>query len=183
MAVKKIGLIIGSIRKGSFSKAVGDALVKLAPPELELSAVDISDLPIYNEDLDGGEVPEAWSRLRREIKALDGVIFITPEYNRGLPALLKNALDVGSRPYGASVWGGKPGAIISVTPGSLGAFGANHQLRQSLVFLDVPVMQQPEAYISEVYKLFDDSGEFVPETKAFLKSFLESYAAFAGKFV
>ena len=126
--------------------------------------------------------PAAWTRFRGEVVSADTVLFVTPEYNRSIPGLLKNALDVGSRPYGHSVWKGKPAAIASVSPGTLGAFGANHHLRQPLVFLDMPVMQQPEAYVSKVGDLLDQDGTLTSDdTRAFLSSFLAAFATWIGK--
>ena len=178
---KKIGVLVGSLRRGSFSKAIAHALIGLAPEGLALKFIEIGDLPLYNEDLDDGEVPvpEQWARLRSELDVCDGFIFVTPEYNRSFPAALKNALDVGSRPYGQSKWGGKPGGIISVTPGTLSGFGANHALRQPMVFLDVLILQQPEAYISHVHTLLGEDGTLTDgETKEYLKSFMDAFGQF-----
>ncbi|MDE2000794.1 MAG: NAD(P)H-dependent oxidoreductase, partial [Burkholderiales bacterium] len=153
------------------------ALQKLAPASLQLSVVEIADLPFYNEDLDASP-PAAWSRFRDGIRASDAVLFITPEYNRSVPAALKNALDVGSRPYGHSVWSGKPGAVISASPGQIGGFGANHHLRQSLVFLNVLMLQQPEAYLGSINKSFDDAGQLASDhTREFLSKFITAFDA------
>jgi len=120
--------------------------------------------------------------FRQQVKSADAVLFVTPEYNRSVPGVLKNALDVGSRPYGSSVWSGKPGAVVSVSPGAIGGFGANHHLRQSLVFLDVPTLQQPEAYIGGAAKLFDDEGRLINEgTQGFITKFMQAYAAWVEK--
>jgi chromate reductase len=144
------------------------ALIELAPPSLKLEIVEIDDLPLYNADLDT-EAPAPWIRLRERIKKADAVLFVTPEYNRSVPGVLKNAIDVASRPYGANAWDGKPGAVISVSPGAIGGFGSNHHLRQSLVFLNVPAMQQPEMYIGGADKIFDESGKLTNEkTRDFL---------------
>lgn len=174
---KVIGIIIGSLRKESFSKKIGKALPAMAPEGFEFKTIRLDDLPIYNQDFDDhNEVPEAYTTFRNEVKQLDGFIFITPEYNRSVPAVLKNALDVGSRPYGKSVWDGKPGAIFSNSPGVVGGFGANHHLRQSLVFLNIPVMQQPEVYLSKINELFDESGTIKEgETKDFIKKAVDAY--------
>src|SRR5690606_14336522 len=138
--------------------------------------------PIYNED-DEAAPPAAWTRFRNELKASDGVLFITPEYNRSIPAVLKNAIDVGSRPYGSSAWDGKPGAVISQSPGALGGFGANHVLRQSLVFLNVPALQR-EAYIGGSADLFTVDGKIAkPETAAFLKAYIDAYAEWVERHV
>jgi chromate reductase, NAD(P)H dehydrogenase (quinone) len=134
-------------------------------------------LPLYNADLEGDAPPAAWSRLRAEVRAVDALLFVTPEYNRSVPGCLKNALDVGSRPPGQGVWQKKPGAIISVSPGAMGGFGANHHLRQSLVFLDVPLLQQPEAYLGGAGAYFDAEGRFVADqTRALLQRFMTAYA-------
>ena len=137
--------------------------MKLAPDSLKLEIVEIGGLPLYNQDLDDNP-PAAWIEFRERLKKYDGVLFVTPEYNRSVPGGLKNALDVGSRPYGKSVWDGKPCAVVSVSPGAIGGFGANHHLRQSLVFLNMPVLQQPEAYMGNAANLFDESGNLVNES-------------------
>src|SRR5471030_1437605 len=157
--VYTIAVLVGSLRKESINRKVALALADLAPATLKLNIVEIGDLPLYNEDLEGASPPAAYSSFRQQVRSSDAVLFVTPEYNRSVPAPLKNAVDVGSRPYGQSVWGGKPGAVISVSPGAIGGFGANHHLRQSLVFLDVPCMQQPEAYIGGAANLFDAEGK------------------------
>jgi chromate reductase len=155
------------------------ALAKLAPPELKLEIVEIGDLPFFNQDLEEArDEPPAWQRFRERIGAADAVLFVTPEYNRSVPGVLKNAIDVGSRPYGKSVWARLPGAVISVSPGAVGGFGANHHLRQSLVFLDVPAMQQPEAYLGGAGKLFDAEGNLAKDdTKKFLEAYMKAFAA------
>ena len=143
-------------------------LIELAPPSLKLGIVEIDDLPLYNADLDT-DAPAPWNRLRERIKKADAVLFVTPEYNRSVPGVLKNAIDIGSRPYGGNAWDGKPGAVISVSPGAIGGFGSNHHLRQSLVFLNVPAMQQPEMYIGGADKMFDETGKLTNEkTRDFL---------------
>lgn len=183
MKLNKIAVIVGSIRKESFSKKIALVLKELAPSALQLDLIDLSKLEMYNQDLDDeGNATSAWAEFRKTIKGYDGVLFVTPEYNRSVPALIKNAIDIGSRPYGKSVWDGKPGAVVSVSPGSMGGFGANHHLRQSLVFLNVPIMQQPEAYISNVFMMFDDKGKLINDkTREFLKSFMLAYAAWVDK--
>ena len=174
-----VAVLVASLREASISRRVAGALAELAPPELVLQEVSMGDLPLYNQDFDDQDRPPAeWTAFRRSIAAADAVLFVTPEYNRSIPGVLKNAIDVGSRPYGQSAWSGKPAAIVSVSPGSLGAFGANHHLRQSLVFLNMPTLQQPEAYIGNAAALFDQQGHLVNEkTGEFLRSFM---AAFAG---
>ncbi len=173
---RDVAVIVGSLRKGSFNRQIANALVALAPAELELGMVEIGHLPLYNADLEDNP-PMAWIEFRGRIRVADAVLFVTPEYNRSMPGALKNALDVGSRPYGKSAWNGKPGAVVSSSPGAIGAFGANHHLRQALVFLNVPAMAQPEAYIGGVDKLLDPHGTLVNEgTRTFLQGFMQAYA-------
>src|SRR5882757_10338720 len=170
-------VLVGSLRKASFSGMLANALISLAPSSLKLDIVEIGRLPFYNEDLETNPAPAQWTAFRRRVKAADAVLFVTPEYNRSVPAVLKNALDVGSRPYGSSVWDRKPGAIVSGSPSAIGAFGANHHLRQSLVFLNVPTMQQPEAYVGHVHKLFDEHGKLINDgTRKFLQAFMQAFA-------
>jgi chromate reductase len=179
---KDIVVIVGSLRKESFSRKMANALVGLAPESLKLEIVEIGQLPLYNQDLDPDNAPAAWKEFRARVKKADGVLFVTPEYNRSVPAPLKNAIDVGSRPYGQSVWAKKPAAVVSVSPGLIGGFGANHHLRQSLVFLDMPTMQQPEAYIGGADKLFDANGKITNDgTRDFLTKFMAAYAAWVEK--
>ena len=178
----RVALIVGSLRKGSYSRAIGMELKALAEPGLEIESVEIGDLPLYNPDLETDSPPPAWERFREEVETTEAVLFVTPEYNRSIPGALKNALDVGSRPYGQSVWAAKPAAIVSVSPGALAAFGANHHLRQPLVFLNMPTMQQPEAYIGNVADLLDDDGKLKKDdTRAFLKSFTDAFAKWIDK--
>ena len=181
--MKKIGVIVGSLRKESWNRKLALTLMKLAPSSLKMQIVEIGDLPLYNQDLDdNGTPPTEWTSFREQMKNFDGVLFVTPEYNRSVPAPLKNAVDVGSRPYGKSIWGSKPGAVISASPGVIGGFGANHHLRQSLVFLDIPCMQMPEAYIGDVSHLFDADANLVKEdTRIFLQKFIQSYAEWVDK--
>ncbi len=172
---KTVAVLVGSLRKESFNRKLAHALIKLAPPELKLTIVEIGHLLLFNQDLEPTP-PETWTTFREAVKAVDAVLFVTPEYNRSVPGALKNALDVGSRPYGQSVWNGKPGAVFSASPGGIGGFGANHHLRQSLVFLNVPTMQQPEAYIGGVDKLFDEHGEVTNDgTRKFLKGLMDAF--------
>jgi chromate reductase len=174
-------VLVGSLRKDSLNRKIANALVAIAPPSLSLEEVAIGDLPLYNPDLEAA-APQAWTQLRTRVKRADAVLFVTPEYNRSVPAALKNALDVASRPYGANCWNGKPGAVISGSPGAIGGFGANHHLRQSLVFLNVPTLQQPEAYIGHADKLFNDQGTLINDgTRKFLGDFLTAFEAFIGK--
>jgi chromate reductase len=149
MARHKIAIVVGSLRRDSINRKVARSLCAFASDRLDCSIVEIGDLPLYSQDGDA-DPPPACRRFRAEVAAADGVLFCTPEYNRGVPGVLKNAIDVGSRPYGASVWDKKPAAIVTASPGGIGGFGANHQLRQACVFLNMPVMQQPEAYLGHV---------------------------------
>jgi chromate reductase len=158
---RKIAVVVGSLRKDSFTRKVAHAIGELAPG-LVFEYVEIGHLPLYNQDLDPDHAPAPWTAFRDQVRDVDGVLFATPEYNRSVPGCLKNAIDVGSRPYGKSVWSGKPAGIVSVSPGAIGAFGANHHLRQSLVFLDMPTLQQPEMYIGGAASLFDAGGKLEP---------------------
>src|SRR5690606_6598601 len=167
---------VGSLRKESYNIKTAKTLIALAPGSLTLDIVNIANIPMFNEDLEDTP-PKEWTDFREQIIAADGVLFLTPEYNRSVPGVLKNALDVGSRPYGQNSWDGKPGAIVSVSIGNISGFGANHHLRQSLVFVNVPAMAQPEAYIGDVSGLFDDNGNVTNEsTKDFLRKFMEAFA-------
>ena len=171
-----IAVLVGSLRKDSINRKVAHALAEVAPEGLKLGIVEIRQLPLYNEDLDANP-PTEWTAFRDRIKTADAVLFVTPEYNRSVPGALKNALDVGSRPYGKSVWGGKCGAVISASPGAIGGFGSNHHLRQSLVFLNVPAMAQPEVYLGGADKLFDAGGKLINDgTRKFLTDVMQSYA-------
>jgi len=154
----------------------------LAPDGLVFEIIEIGGLPIYNQDLEEAP-PAAWTDFRDRLKTLDGILFVTPEYNRSVPAVLKNAIDVGSRPYGKNIWDGKPGAVVSVSPGALGAFGANHHLRQSLVFINVLTMAQPEAYIGGAAKLFDERSTLINEsTREFLKKFMAAFTEWVARY-
>ncbi len=182
---KTIGLFAGSLRKESFSKKIAKAVVDMAPEGFEFKIISLDDLPVYNQDFDDNDnVPEAYVKFRNEVKTLDGVIFITPEYNRSIPGVLKNAIDVGSRPKQSSVWDGKPGAVFSNSPGNLSGFGANHHLRQCLVSLNVPVMQQPEVYLSKISEVFDENGKIKNEkTIEFLQKAVTAYIDWFNKIV
>jgi chromate reductase len=158
MTRHRIAIVVGSLRRESLNRKVARSICAFAADRLDCAIVEISDLPLYSQDYDG-DPPAPYARFREEIAAADGILFCTPEYNRGVPGVLKNAVDVGSRPYGQSVWDKKPAAIVSASPGSIGGFGANHQLRQACVFLNMPVMQQPEAYLGHVTDAqFDADG-------------------------
>ncbi len=172
----EVAVLVGSLRKDSINRKLAKALISLAPPSLVPGLVELADLTLFNQDLETNP-PASWVRFREAISGADAVLFVTAEYNRSVPGMLKNAIDIGSRPYGHSVWNGKPAAIVSASPGAIGAFGANHHLRQSLVFLNMPVLQQPEAYIGHADKLFGADGGLVDETsRTFLRSFMQAFA-------
>ena len=176
-----IGILVGSLRKQSLNRKLAHTLIGMAPESLKLDVVEIGQLPHCNAD-DEAAPPQAIIDFKRRIESLDGLLFLTPEYNRGVPGVLKNAIDVASRPYGKNSWSGKPTGVISVSPGALGGFGANHQLRQSFVFLDMPAMQQPEAYIGNAASLFNEQGELISEpTRAFLVQYLDAFARWVAK--
>ena len=173
----KVAVIVGSLRKESWPRKVANAVLDLAPASLQMEHVEIGALPHYNQDLETATPPTEWAAFRDRIRSMQAVLFATPEDNRSVPGVLKNARDVGSRPYGKSVWSGKPAAVLSVSPGQIGAFGANQHLRQSLVFLDMPVLQQPEAYVGGADKLFDASGKLTNDsTRGFLQKFVTAFA-------
>lgn len=178
--VYTVAVLVGSLRKASLNRKVAQALGELAPSNLTLRIVEIGDLPLYNEDIDT-DPPAAYKAFREQIKSSNALLFVTPEYNRSVPGALKNAIDVGSRPYGQSAFSGKPGAVVSVSPGAVGGFGANHHLRQSLVFLDVPCMQQPEAYIGGAATLFDEQGKLSEKARPFLQGFIDSFAKWVAR--
>ena len=171
----KVAVLIGSLRRESLSRKVALEVMRRAQERLACEIAEIGDLPAYNEDLDPGP-PVAWVRFRDHLRAADGVLFVTPEYNRSVPGVLKNAVDVGSRPSGKGAINGKPAAIISQTPYRLGAFGANHALRQSFVFLDMPALQQPEVYLSGTQELINAEGRITaPDTVKLLDSFIAAF--------
>jgi len=171
-----VAVLVGSLREYSYSRMMAEELKDLSPDNMRLQIVEIGDMPFYNPDIDGRDAPRSWRIFRERIGQSDAVLFLTPEYNRSIPAVLKNAIDVGSRPHRAGPMARKPAAIISLTTGGLGGFGANHHLRQSLVVLDVFVMQQPEAYMARVDTLFDDQGNLTDDgTRRFLSQFMTSF--------
>jgi chromate reductase, NAD(P)H dehydrogenase (quinone) len=177
MTDRKVAVLVGSLRKGSYNRKMALALETLAPENLKLGIVEIGALPLYNEDLELAGAPTPWLDFRTAVRGADAVLFVTPEYNRSVPGGLKNALDVGSRPHGQSVWSKKPCAVVSVSPGAIGGFGANHHLRQSLVFLDMPVVQQPEAYMGGAATLFAEDGSIANEgTRKFLGGLMVAFA-------
>jgi chromate reductase len=178
---RDIAVLVGSLRKESFTRKMAHALIELAPSQLKLQIVEIGQLPHYNPDLETSP-PAQWIAFRDQMRPVHGVLFATPEYNRSVPGLLKNAIDVGSRPYGKSVWDKKPAGIVSVSPGAIGGFGANQHLRQSLVFLNMPPLQMPEAYIGGADKLFDEGGKLAnSSTREFIGKFMQAFAAWVEK--
>ena len=178
---RRVAVIVGSLRTASFSRKMALALKAMAPPSMALDVVEIGALPHYNQDDDAAPPPPSVA-FRQAIAGVDAVLFVTPEYNRSVPGVLKNAIDIASRPYGKSAWAGKPAAIMSVSPGAIGAFGANHHLRQSLVFLDMPAMAQPEAYIGGAGDMFDEAGAIKkPETAKFMTTFLEKFESWIAR--
>lgn len=181
MKKKKIAVLVGSLRKESFNRKIANQLIQLAPDSLEMEIVEIGNLPHYNEDLEEN-VPKEYTDFRQKIEAAEGYLFVTPEYNRTISGVMKNALDVASRPYGNNVWSGKPGAIVSVSMSALGGLGANMALRQPMVFLNVLLMQNPEAYIGLVHTLFDAEGNLKEDTRKFLKNYIDSFAKWTEKF-
>ena len=176
---KKIAVLVGSLRKASINRKFAHELVALAPATLEFEFLDTGALPLYNQDLDDeGQPPAAWSEFRQKMAAVDGVLFVTPEYNRSIPANLKNVIDVGSRPAGKSIWGHKAVGVVSCSPGAIGGFGANHHLRQTMVSLNAPVMPAPEAYIGGADKLLDDAGKVNNDkTREVLGKFMAAFAS------
>jgi chromate reductase len=176
MPARRVAVVVGSLRKDAFTLRVAQALQQLQPASLHLEIVEIRDLALYNPDSEASP-PGPWVAFRDAIRACDAVIFVTPEYNRSIPGGLKNAIDVGSRPYGKSVWSGKPCAVVSTSPGALGGFGANHHLRQCFVFLDMPALQQPEMYVGAVDKLVEAGGKVTSDaSRDLFTKFLATFA-------
>ena len=181
--MKNIALIVGSLRQGAYTRLVAQALIELAPPTLELEEAGIGDLPFYNQDLETETPPAPWRTFRDHIRKSDGVVFVTPEYNRGMPGVVKNAIDVGSRPPKQSVWRGKPALVISQTPGRLGAMAGHQQLRLTLSVLGSPVMPAPEVYIPEVAKLLSPDGKLIADDmRKLLSSVLNDFDTWVGRF-
>ncbi len=175
--IRNVAVLVGSLRKESFNRKLANAVIGMAPETLRLAIHDIGALPLYNQDLETATPPAEWKAFRDGIRGADALLFVTPEYNRSMPGALKNAIDVGSRPMGHSIWSGKPGGVISLTQGALGAFGANHALRQSLVAVNVAAMAQPEMYIGNAAKHFDDKGTLIDDSvRELLQKFLKAFA-------
>lgn len=183
MAKKTIGVFVGSARRDSYNKKIALEVCKYLPADFEVKMMDMANLPLYNQDYDDdGNTPKAWDEFRKQVAELDAFFFVTPEYNRSMPPLLKNALDIASRPYGQNRWNAKPGAIMSVSTGAIGGFGSNNQLRQTMAFLNVFVMQQPEGYIGNIPNLIDENGNVVEKTRDFLRIYAEAYANWVKRF-
>ena len=181
---RTVAVIVGSLRKDSASRKVAQAIAALAPASLKFNFVEIGDLPHYDPDLETDAPPASWTRFRGEVAQADAVVFVTPEYNRSFPGFLKNAIDVGSRPWGKAVWTEKPALIVSTSAGALGGFGANHALRQAISFFNMPLLGQPEAYVGNILALFDEAGELTDETTAeFLRGLGKAFAAFVERLV
>ncbi|OWQ88434.1 ACP phosphodiesterase [Roseateles aquatilis] len=177
----QVAVLVGSLRKGSYNRKLALALARIAPPELKLNIVEIGQLPFYNED-EAAAPPAPYADFRQTIKAADAVLFVSPEYNRSIPAALKNALDVGSRPYGHNAFDGKPAAVITLSPGALGGFGAHHHLRQVLACLNTPLLPSPEVYLGGAAELFAPDGAIAkPDTEAFLRKVLAAFSAWIQK--
>jgi chromate reductase len=178
-----VGVIVGSLRQGAYTRFLGRAVMELAPSSWKTTDIPIGDLPLYNQDLETDNPPPAWTAFRAAIARTDGVLLITPEYNRGMPGALKNAFDVGSRPWGHSIWNGRPSAVISMTPGALGAMSAHQQVRHTLSILNSPTMPGPEMYLHSAASLFDANGKLTnAELRDLLKSFLAAFEVWIGRF-
>ena len=181
--VYNVGVLVGSLRKGSFSRRLAVALQGLAPPSLKFNTIDIGGLSFYNQDEETATPPKSWVEFRKAVRDSDALLFVTPEYNRSIPGVLKNAIDVGSRPKGQAAYAGKPSAVISNSPGAIGGFGANHALRQNLMCMDVPVMAGPEAYIGGIEKMLGEGEGIANETsREFLEKFMQRFATWVERF-
>ncbi len=176
----RIAVIIGSIRKDSFNRKLSDAVAKLAPADVSFHPVRLDDLPLYNQDDDDHQAASV-IRLKQDIAAAHGLLFVTPEYNRSLPGVLKNAIDHGSRPYGQSAWAGKPAGILGISVGTMGTALAQQHLRNILAFLDVPTLAQPEVFIQMTQGLFDETGAIGPDSREFLQGFMDRFVAWVKK--
>lgn len=182
MSSYNVAVVVGSLRKDSINRKLAKALVKLAPPEFSFEFLDIGHLPLYNQDADAA-TPEVVKAFKARIAASQGVLFVTPEYNRSIPGVLKNAIDQGTRPYGQNAWKGKPAGVIGASIGSIGSALAQQHLRNVLVFLDTPTLPQPEAFVHFKDGLIDDEGNIAEEgTRKFLQGWLDAYVAWVKKF-
>ena len=180
MSTLTIAVLVGSLRRESFNRRLAIALARLAPGDVEFRQLEIGDLPPYNQD-DDANPPAAAQRLKSEIRAADGVLFVTPEYNRSVPGVLKNAIDHASRPYGHSAFAGKPAGILGVSPGAAGTAMAQQHLRNIAAYLDMPTLNQPEAFIQAKDGLFDDDGGIGPASREFLQTWVDAYVAWVRK--
>jgi chromate reductase len=174
MSRYQIAVVVGSLRKDSLNRKLANAVVKLAPPEFSFTFVDIGNLPLYNQDDDTNQT-ESVMRLKAEILASQGILFVTPEYNRSIPGVLKNAIDHASRPYGQSAWTGKPAGVLGISAGPIGTALAQQHLRNILAHMDVPTLGQPEAFIQAKEGLFDETGNIGPASRKFLQSWMDRY--------
>jgi chromate reductase len=172
----QVALIVGSLRRDSFNKKFAQALIKLAPDDFQFKHLNIGNLPLYNQDEDDHQATEVIA-LKKEIASSDALLFVTPEYNRSIPGVLKNAIDNASRPYGQSAWAGKPAGVIGVSIGAIGTACAQQHLRNILSYLDVPTLCVPEAFIQAKEGLFDDQGNIGPDSKKFVQSWMDAYVA------
>lgn len=178
---KQIGYVVGSLRKESINRKLANAVIKLGPPDFNFKELRIGDLPLYNQDQDNAQAPEV-QRFKSELRAVDAVIFFTPEYNRSVPGVLKNALDNASRPYGQSAWAGKPAGILGASIGSIGTAVSQLHLRTILAYLDMPTLGQPEAYLHVKEGFFDEAGNIAnAETRKFLHGWMDKYAMWVKK--
>ena len=174
---RTVAVLVGSLRRESFNRKAAKAVAALAPAHLRFEFLEIGDLPPYNEDAEGEQAPELWTAFRNEVRGADAVLFATPEYNRSVPGVLKNAIDVASRPYGQGALLDKPAAVMSVSIGQIGGFGANHHLRQMLAYLNMPTLGQPEIYLGPASQLFGEGGEILKDsTRELLKKFVDAFA-------
>jgi chromate reductase, NAD(P)H dehydrogenase (quinone) len=180
MSQYQIAVVVGSLRRESFNRKLANALAKLAPTEYVFKQLEIGDLPLYNQDDDANPSAQV-KRIKADIAAAQGLLFVTPEYNRSISGVLKNAIDHASRPYGQSVWAGKPAGVIGASVGAIGTSMAQQHLRNILAYLDVPTLGQPEAFIQAKEGLFDGDGDIGPESKKFLQQWMDQYLAWIRK--
>ena len=180
MSQYPIAVIVGSLRQDSFNHKLANAIVKLAPPEFSFKQVQIGKLPLYNQD-DDANPTESVKQLKTGITAARGLLFVTPEYNRSIPGVLKNAIDLASRPYGQSVWAGKPAGVMGTSIGASGTAMAQQHLRNILAYLDVPTLGQPEAFIHARDGLFDEAGDIGADSRKFLQNWMDHYVAWVKK--
>ena len=180
MSQYQIAVVVGSLRRDSFNRKLASAVVTLAPPEFSFKQVQIGNLPLYNQDDDANQA-ESVKRLKAEIAAAQGLLFVTAEYNRSVPGVLKNAIDHASRPYGKSAWAGKPAGVLGVSIGAAGTCMAQQHLRNILAYLDVPTLGQPEAFIQAKEGLFDAAGNIGADSRQFLQGWMDHYVAWVKK--